>query len=268
MTYRYTRDVRFLNTARTTADYFIAHLPSDSVPPWDFEVPGIPDEPPPEDRDSSAAAIAASGLLELSQLDTDATRRQRYLTTAKQILTSLFSPDYLAEGHANDAILLHGTSFKAQGNYDTGLIYGDYYFLEAMLRYRWIKPTGSILAVAAVTASADDGNRPENTLDNNFSTRWSAQGDGQWIRFDLGAIKTVRKIAVAWYLGDKRTARSAVQTSRDGATWTTGFQGISSGTTTAQETYDLPDVPARYVRILGHGNSQNTWNSITEVDIY
>ena len=75
MTYRYTRDVRFLNTARATADYFIANLPGDDVPYWDFEAPGIPSEP----RDSSAAAIAASGLLELSQLDTDATRRQGYL---------------------------------------------------------------------------------------------------------------------------------------------------------------------------------------------
>jgi unsaturated chondroitin disaccharide hydrolase len=268
MTYRYTGDVRFLNTARATADYFIANLPSDSVPPWDFEVPGMPDQPSPEDRDSSAAAVAASGLLELSQLDTDATRRQKYLTAATQILTALSSPTYLADGHANDAILLHGTSFKSRGNYDTGLIYGDYYFLEAMLRYRWIKAIDPILAVAAVTASADDGNRPENTFDNNFSTRWSAQGDGQWILFDLGAIRAVRKIAVAWYLGDKRTARFEVHTSRDGVTWTTGFTGISCGTTTRQETYDLPDEDARYVRIVGHGNSLNTWNSITEVDIY
>jgi unsaturated chondroitin disaccharide hydrolase len=262
MTYRYTRKMEFLNTARATADYFIANLPSDSVPYWDF------DAPTSDPRDSSAAAIAASGLLELSQLDTDATRRQRYLTTAKQILTSLSSPAYLAEGHANAAILLHGTSFKARGNYDTGLIYGDYYFLEAMLRYRWIKPSGSILAVAAVTASADDGNRPENTLDNNFSTRWSAQGDGQWIRFDLGRIKTVRKIAIAWHLGDTRSARFDVQTSRDGATWTTALKSLSSGTTTKQETYDMPDGGSRYVRIVGHGNSLNPWNSITEVDIY
>jgi hypothetical protein len=180
----------------------------------------------------------------------------------------LSSPAYLAEGHTNDAILLHGTSFEPQNKYDTGLIYGDYYFLEALLRYRWILPTGSSLAVAAVTASADDGNRPENTLDNNFSTRWSAQRDGQWIQFDLGVNRTVQKIAVAWYQGDKRTSRFAVQTSPNGTTWTTRFEGISSGTTTKQETYDLPDENARYIRIIGYGNSLNTWNSITEVDIY
>jgi unsaturated chondroitin disaccharide hydrolase len=132
MAYRETRDSRMLATARLVADYFVSHLPADGVPYWDFQAPGIPNEP----RDTSAAAIAASGLLELSQLDTDATRRQHYLTTAKQILTSLSSPAYLAEGTTSRSILLHGTANKPGGEYDHGLIYGDYFFLEALLRYR------------------------------------------------------------------------------------------------------------------------------------
>jgi unsaturated chondroitin disaccharide hydrolase len=49
----------FLNTARQTAEYFITHLPADKVPYWDFELPSTTGQP----RDSSAAAIAASGLL-------------------------------------------------------------------------------------------------------------------------------------------------------------------------------------------------------------
>src|SRR5438034_8217740 len=44
------------------------------------------------------------------------------------------------------------------------------------------------LPVASVVASGDDGNIPQNTLDNNLATRWSASGDGQWIRYDLGAV--------------------------------------------------------------------------------
>jgi unsaturated chondroitin disaccharide hydrolase len=266
MAYRYTRHSTLLQAARLTADYWISHVPADEVPYWDFEAPNLTTQP----RDSSAAAIAASGLLELSQLDPNATRRQAYRAQAQATLTSLSSPAYLAQGTPNDAILLHGTSNQPKGNVDTGLIYGDYYFLEAMIRAQDLPPQTSDvnLPVAAVTASAHDGNVPQNTLDNNLNTRWSAQGDGQWIRFDLGATKTVSQLAAAWYLGNTRTAQFDVQTSSTGTTWTTRFTGVSSGTTTQSERYDFPDVAARYVRILGHGNSQNTWNSITEVDIY
>lgn len=136
MAYRETGDSRFLETARKAADYFIGHLPSDKVPFWDFQAPNIPNEP----RDSSAAAIAASGLIELSQRETDTQRQASYLQAAKDILNTLSSSAYLAEGTANKAILLHGTKNKPSGTYDTGLIYGDYYFIEALLRYPTTPP--------------------------------------------------------------------------------------------------------------------------------
>jgi unsaturated chondroitin disaccharide hydrolase len=132
MAYRESNDARMLTAARRMADWYIAHLPSDSVPYWDFDAPGIPNEP----RDTSAAAVAASGLIELSQLETDATRKQRYLDAAKATLTSLSSSAYLAEGTSARSILLHGTYNKPGGDYDRGLVWGDYYFLEALLRYR------------------------------------------------------------------------------------------------------------------------------------
>ncbi len=132
MAYRESNDARMLTAARRVADWYIAHLPSDSVPYWDFDAPGIPNEP----RDTSAAAVAASGLIELSQLETDATRKQRYLAAAKATLTSLSSSSYLAEGTSARSVLLHGTYNKPVGDYDTGLSWGDYYFLEALLRYK------------------------------------------------------------------------------------------------------------------------------------
>ncbi len=128
--YRETQNQVFLDTARKTADYYIAHLPSDFVPFWDFQAPEV--SPP---RDSSSAAIAASGLLELSQLDTDPARQTKYFEAAKNILTSLTSAKYLSSGTSTPSILLHGTQNKPKGNYDTGLIFGDYYLLEALLRY-------------------------------------------------------------------------------------------------------------------------------------
>jgi hypothetical protein len=130
-------------------------------------------------------------------------------------------------------------------------------------------PTKFLIAGAAVTASANDGNVPANTVDGSLATRWSAQGDGQWIRYDLGSANTVSLVKIAWHQGDTRTSTFDVQLSPDGTAWSTVFSGTSSGATTALETYDFTDGSARYVRIVGHGNSSgNGWNSITETEIW
>jgi hypothetical protein len=121
---------------------------------------------------------------------------------------------------------------------------------------------------AAVTASTHDGNLPGNTVDNNLGTRWSASGDGQWIRFDLGAPVAVSQVKVALYSGNVRRSRFDVQLSSNGTTWDTVWSGESSGATTQEETYDFPDATAQYVRYLGHENSVNAWNSVTEFSIF
>lgn len=121
----------------------------------------------------------------------------------------------------------------------------------------------------AVTASAHDGNVPANTVDGSLTTRWAAQGDGQWIRYDLGAVKTVGQVKIAWNKGDQRRATFDLQVSSDGSNWSNLLtRKQSSGTTSALETYDVTDTAGRYVRIVGHGNSQNTWNSIWETQIW
>ena len=132
MAYRETGDRRLLAAARRAADWYLAHLPADLVPYWDFDAPGIPDAP----RDSSAAAIAASGLLELAELDPDAAQGARYHAAAEATLASLSSDRYLARGHPDQSILLHGTQDRPRGRYDTGLVFGDYYFIEALLRHQ------------------------------------------------------------------------------------------------------------------------------------
>jgi hypothetical protein len=123
------------------------------------------------------------------------------------------------------------------------------------------------LPPASVVASANDGNLPENTLDHNLATRWSAQGDGQWIRYDLGALTAIDHLDIAWYLGDTRASSFDIQVSPDTVTWTKVFSGQSSGQTVQLESYAFPTVSGRYVRIVGHGNSTSAWNSITEVAI-
>jgi unsaturated chondroitin disaccharide hydrolase len=132
--YRETHDSRFLDTARRTADFFVSHLPADKVPYWDFNATG-----PGQPRDSSAAAIAASGLLELARVERSRARSKSYRAVAGQILDSLSSPAYRATAGASRAILLHGTSNKPDGEQDSGTAYGDYYFIEALQRFR--RPT-------------------------------------------------------------------------------------------------------------------------------
>lgn len=266
MAYRETNNANYLDTAKKLANYFVDYLPADYVPYWDFEVPGIPNE----ERDSSAAAIAASGLLELSTLVSTQAEKDKFKNAAVNIITSLCSSAYLAEGSTSHGVLRHAVGSHPGGTeIDVSLIYGDYYLLEALLRLRNINtPSGVELPIAAVTASADDGNVPANSIDNNLSTRWSADGDGQWIKYDLGDSKTVSHVAIAWYSGNTRASTFDIQVSGDDANWTTVFSGTSGGTSLKQEYFDFNNVAARYVRYLGHGNSVNTWNSITELDIF
>src|SRR5262245_47051586 len=109
--------------------------------------------------------------------------------------------------------------------------------------------TPSPLAVASATASADDGNVAANAVDGSLSTRWSAQGDGQWLRLDLGSVKQIGGISVAWYQGNQRRSFFELQTSSNGTTWTTVFDGQSSGTTAALEAYPVTTTSGRYVRL-------------------
>jgi rhamnogalacturonyl hydrolase YesR len=145
MTYRETGDIRFLNTAIKMADFFInnKNLPSDKIPNWDFNVNEVGYNPPANaqainltyiPKDASAAAILASALLELSQYA--AKKGPTYKSIANQILASLSSADYLAKPGTNNGFLLMHCTGNANrlSEVDKPIMYGDYYFLEALLR--------------------------------------------------------------------------------------------------------------------------------------
>lgn len=133
--FRETRRPAYLERATTIADFLVKHprLPADGVPYWDFDAPGIPKVP----RDSSAAAIMSSALLELAGF-VDADRAATYRAMAVKQLRSLASPAYRAAVGSNGGFLLmHATGHLPEGReIDKPLIYGDYYFLEALTRFR------------------------------------------------------------------------------------------------------------------------------------
>jgi len=131
--YEATSRPELLATARKVADWYIAHAPADGVPYWDFRDPGIPNV----ERDASAAAIAASGLLSLSR-DITGTASAQYRVFAERSLESLLSR-YVAPP-PSEAILAHSVGGKPQGvEIDVGIVYADYYLLEAIRKDRALR---------------------------------------------------------------------------------------------------------------------------------
>ncbi|MCD8043271.1 MAG: glycoside hydrolase family 88 protein [Tannerellaceae bacterium] len=127
--YRETGDPKYLDFAQKITDVYLKDLPEDMVPYWDFSAPGIPDAP----RDASAAAIVASGLVELSGY-VGGERGQYYLRAAEKMLQSLSSPVYQC-GENKPSFLLHSTGhWPAGSEIDASIIYADYYYIEALLR--------------------------------------------------------------------------------------------------------------------------------------
>lgn len=142
----------FLRMACGAADAYLAQLPADYVPYWDFSDPRIATSPsipaPPSEtiapRDASAAAVVASALLELSTLVADdalapdgtTARSAYYRDAAEKMLNSLTSDAYKS-GQQNSAFLLHSTgNHPKNSEIDIPIIYADYYFIEALLRYK------------------------------------------------------------------------------------------------------------------------------------
>lgn len=137
--YGATEEKLFLSIAGKLANYFVKNLPSDHVPYWDFNDPRIPDAP----KDSSAAAIACSGLITLSKLSGN----KRFGNVAGKILRSL-STNYVAEEN-RDGILKHGSFHVPKKNgVDEGLIWGDYYFMGALMKSSGVPQDNNKLKLA------------------------------------------------------------------------------------------------------------------------
>jgi unsaturated chondroitin disaccharide hydrolase len=127
--YEYSRDPRFLDTAQGCADYYISHSPSDGVPPWDFQAPA-------DSRkllDTSAAAIAAAGLLRLCRLIADPMKGHLYWTAALRILRSLCEKHLGKKNPRWEGVLKDGVyHYHKKIGVGESVIWGDYYFAEAL----------------------------------------------------------------------------------------------------------------------------------------
>ncbi len=135
MMYRFTKDPAYLKQAQGIAKFILTNpnLPADKVPYWDFDAPEIPNAL----RDASAAAVNASALLELGQY-TSGKEKENYVAVARTILKSLSSPQYKATLGSNGGFLLKHSvgSIPHKSEVDVPLTYADYYFVEALMRYK------------------------------------------------------------------------------------------------------------------------------------
>jgi hyaluronate lyase len=142
---------------------------------------------------------------------------------------------------------------------------------------------GAKLTVTTSTAlSYSSGNRPSYTTDGKTGTRWTSSFtpstgktgfgiDSTWIRWDLGSLKSVSYMNIAWYQGSSRTTSFKLEISSDGTTWSElRARGNSTGTTSSLEKYDFTDATGRYVRLVSYGNNSSSPNStnIIEIEIY
>jgi uncharacterized protein YyaL (SSP411 family) len=126
MMYRMTGQKRYLEQAVKIAEYLIPRLPEDAIPNWDYDAEEL-------SKDSSAASIMASALIELYGF----TKNKSYLAVAERQLRSLCSEEYFAAlGENGNFLLKHGVGhYMAKSEVDVPLSYGDYYFIEAAMRY-------------------------------------------------------------------------------------------------------------------------------------
>jgi len=130
--YHHTGKAEYLDAAKRVANFFLAQLPDDAVPHWDFRLPaGVPDF-----RDSSAGACAASGLLLLSEKVAE-TEARVYREHAARILESLYRNYGTWDNPEEEGLILAGTSHYPEGkNINVPLIYGDFFFVEGLARLR------------------------------------------------------------------------------------------------------------------------------------
>lgn len=130
--HRLSGEEEFLGTAERCAGYYLRHAPAGLVPYWDFDLP--PDEP--RLWDSSAGAIAASGLWDLAEEVANPADQERYRTAALTILQSLCSDQFLPRNQPEwEGILLHGVYHYHKGlGVDESVAWGDHFFVEALVK--------------------------------------------------------------------------------------------------------------------------------------
>ena len=134
--YALTGNEEWLQVAERNADYWVSHLPADHVPFWDFHADLSLLPPWGAQKESSAGAIAASGLIDLAKQTKSPEKAKKYQATALATLDALATPEYLAaHSPAWEGILKHGVYHTAKNlGVDESVMWGEYFFVEGLMK--------------------------------------------------------------------------------------------------------------------------------------
>lgn len=131
LAYAYTKDKVFLEVFMNVTDYYIEHLPKDDIPYWDLAF-GEHDQEP---RDSSSAAIAVCGILEGIKHLSSIRKKEEYMEVVHAIMTELIENYTPKDFEESEGLLLHGVySIPHQQGVDESNLWGDYFYMEALIR--------------------------------------------------------------------------------------------------------------------------------------
>lgn len=163
------------------------------------------------------------------------------------------------------------TESKAKIIVKDGVITNTYTISFTMQPFSGLPSQGKRVNVTNVFASEEqvdltNKNYATNAVDDDMSTRWSADGE-VWIQLELSQKSKLGYVSLAFYNGHTRQNYFDIELSEDGETWTRVLYTESTGTTSEMETYPIKPTVAKYMRINCHGHSQsaNGWNSISEI---
>ena len=130
--------------------------------------------------------------------------------------------------------------------------------------------SGGKLMIAGIDARLDQAeNPPAHAIDGNLATNYAVQGEeGIPVILELDDVYTVSGLAVAFSKGNERINRFNIELSEDKETWTHVMSCESSGTTMELEGYEFMGRKAKYIKIVGFGNTSNNWNTFREIQVY
>jgi hypothetical protein len=145
---------------------------------------------------------------------------------------------------------------------------------ELSINGRDIRKVGQVyniceeLPIAKFSATpSQSGDTPENAADIDFTTTWSSLGVGSYIQADLGTLKTICGVNIAWYNGESSQYVFEISVSKDGMNFEQVYEGISDGKSIRPQNYDFSNTDAKFVRITVFGNDKNNWVGITELSV-
>jgi len=171
----------------------------------------------------------------------------------------LLTPGYDALGFSQDS--LSGEEFLATGGIP---FLGTF---DKSLSSVVLYPEGILDAGSIEISASESDSKAQTTMDDDLSTYWESKGNNEWIQYSFCDEIDVKGIRIVFRRGNLRVAYFNVEVSMDGSAWTPVItDGESSGTQTAFELFSFPEIRAKYVRIVGFGNSDNSQNHYTEVE--